>query len=232
MQIGVGLVIKGNEQFIYEWLNSAEKIGNMIFVIDNGISDEARQKIINHRLVKHYYIQKNMGRNMSRDYQKLLDMMREENIDWAVNLDSDEIIPETNKEFLMGMLLNTKDESIGFPLFEMRNDDKHYVMINDMDGTLKDARLCHKCYKVLSHFKFNKKDKHGVSIPHNCKPGQVLPIVIQHYGHYTKELREEKRKAYGKNTFKDFCEHTNSWLEEDESKITIKKWEDNPIFKR
>ncbi len=40
----------------------------------------------------------------------------------------------------------------------------------------------------------------------------------------TKELREEKRNRIGH--IKDKDEHTQTWLEEDESKITINKWED------
>ena len=69
----------------------------------------------------------------------------------------------------------------------MRNDKKHFIG---------QPRICHKAYKILSHFEFNIKDKHGCSIPHNCKAGNIINIKLQHFGHMTKELRDEKRKKY------------------------------------
>lgn len=232
VKLCIGLVIKNNDAFVNKWIDSANRTGDIFIIIDNGISKESREKLINHPKTKYYFIQKELERNMSRDYQKILEIAREEDCTWIFNLDSDELVSEFDTNILMSTLLNTKDNSIGFPLFEMRGDDKHYVKVNDMDGTLKDARMCHKCYKVLSHFKFNEKDKHGTSIPHNCSPGQAINIPIQHFGHFSKALREEKRKMYGNESYKDFMEDKNSWLEEDESKITIKKWEDNPLYKK
>ena len=72
-----------------------------------------------------------MGRNQSRDYQKILEMAREEDCTWILNLDIDEYIPKFDMDYLLGHLLNTKDSSVGFPLFEMRDDDNHYVKVKD-----------------------------------------------------------------------------------------------------
>jgi len=225
--LAIGLVVKDGEQFIDKWIQSAEKIGDCWFIIDNGLAIPSRQKLINHPNTKRYLIQKDLERNMSRDYQKILEMAREEDCNWIWNLDIDEVVPEINHLELLGFLLNSTDDSIGFPLLEMRGDDKHFVMIKDCSTQLKHARICHKCYKVLSHFKFNEKDKHGVSIPHNCKAGGVIDIFIQHFGHYTKELREEKRQQYKTiNPGKDFQELDQSWMEDDDSKVVIKEWGD------
>jgi len=225
MKLAVGLVVQGGKEFIDQWLKSVEQFKCMIFVVDNDADSEVKVKLINHPQMKQYHIQKNMGRNQSRDYQKILEMAREEDVDWVWNLDIDEFIPNFNVNLLSDFLLNTKCTSIGLPLFEMREDDNHYVMITDCTPTLKDARLCHKIYKVQSHFEFNEKDVHGISIPHNCPSGDTFPLPIKHFGHYSKELREKKRNYYKEHSFKDLSEQNSTWLEEDESKITIKEFD-------
>jgi len=226
MKLAVGLIIKNGEQFVDKWIKSAERIADIFLIVDNGLKEGERKRLMNHSKTKQYLIQKNMGRNQSRDYQKILEMAREENCDWVWNLDIDEYVPEIDINQFRFYLLNCEDESIGFPLFEMRNDDKHYIAVKDTDGKYKHARLCHKCYKVLSHLEFDRRDIHGKSIPHNCKTGKAINVLIQHFGHYTKELREEKRKQYEGTSFKDLNEQNAPWLEEDEDKIIIKRWED------
>lgn len=226
MKIAVGLVVKGGNQFIDQWLECANKIADMMFVVDNGADELVRMKLLKCDKLKQYHLQKDMGRNQSRDYQKILEMAREEDCTWIFNLDIDEKIPsDFEMQSLQLYLLNTKDDSIGFPMFEMRGDDNHFVMAEDYTGELKPCRLVHKCYKILSHFKFNEKDVHGTSIPHNCTPGGMIPLPLQHYGHFTKELREEKRRQYVRKDFKDTREQSSSWLEEDDSKIVIKEYD-------
>ncbi len=224
MRLAIGLVVKNGKEFINRWVSCAEKMCHSIFVIDNGADKEVKEKLMNHKLVKQYLIQKDMGRNQSRDYQKILEMAREEDCQWVWNLDIDEYVPEINMNNFFLELLNTRDNSIGFPLFEMRNDDKHYIMVKEYDGTDKHARLVHKCYKTLSHFKFDEKDKHGTSIPHNCNPGMIIFYPIQHFGHYSKKMRDEKRKTFKEEKFKDKSEQEAIWMEEDESKIIIKEF--------
>jgi len=224
MKLAVGLVVQGGKEFIDKWIECAIKIADVIFVVDNGADIEVRNKLIDLVKVKQYLYQKDMGRNQSRDYQKILDMAREEDCTWVINLDIDELFAEFDIEALKNYLLNTKDASIGFPLLEMRNDDNHYIMIKDSDGTFKQARLCHKCYKILSHFKFNEKDIHGASIPHNCTPGAMVPLPIKHFGHYTKEMREEKKSQYIKNEFKDLHEQDATWMKED-NEVEIREFD-------
>lgn len=225
MKLGIGLIVKGGEEFIEKWIKAIEKFADIILVIDNGADILVRNWLITHPKIKQYHIQKNMDRNQSRDYQKILEMAREEECNWIWNIDIDEIVEDFVKLLFESHLLNTKDTSVGFPLFEMRDDEKHYVMVRDGDSSLKHARLVHKCYKVLSHFKFDEKDIHGCSIPHNCTPGEMYPILIKHFGHYTKKLREEKRKQFATEEYKDKAESYNTWLEEDPKKIVIKEWE-------
>ncbi|MHA1868731.1 MAG: hypothetical protein ACTSXD_11860 [Candidatus Heimdallarchaeaceae archaeon] len=226
MKLGVGLVVKGGEQFIEKWLECAEKIADVILVVHNDANAEVMENLFNSPKLKQYHYQKNMGRNMSRDYQKILEMAREENCDWLWNIDIDEYVPDINVDAFKNYLINSRDQSISFPFFEMRNDDKHYIMLRDpFTGKLKQARLCHKCYRVLSHLKFNEKDKHGNSIPHNCIPGKPIGIPVQHFGHYTRELRDEKRKQYDTKSFKDTKEQVADWMKEDDE-VIIKKWED------
>lgn len=223
MKLVIGLVVKGGKQFIDKWISTIEKIKCGIIVVDNGADKEVRDKLINHKYILQYHIQNGKERNQSRDYQKILDMAREEDATWIWNLDIDECVIEINIDDFVSYLLNTKDESIGLPLFEMRNDDQHYVMITDADGTLKHGRLCHKIYKSLSHFAFNQNDKHGTSIPHNCKPGEMYFLLVQHYGHLTKEQRDQKRKEYKEFNFKNLSELQGNWMKED-NEIVIKEW--------
>ena len=225
MKLIIGLVVKGGKEFIDKWVESIERIGCDYIVIDNGADKIVRDKLINHPKMLQYHIQKFPNRNQSRDYQKILEMAREEKADWIWNLDVDECVPEINIDMLMFNILNCTSQSIGFPLIEMRNDDQHYVMIKESDGSLKNGRLVHKAFKVLSHFEFDKNDTHGCSIPHNCQREKgYIPIIIQHFGHMTKELRKEKRERLGHS--KDNDEQLQTWMEENESKITIKPMED------
>ena len=225
MRILIGLVVKDGKDFIDKWIESIERIGCKFLVVDNGADYSVRQLLQSHPQMVQYHIQTFPNRNQSRDYQKILEMAKEEKADWVWNLDIDEIVPYFNVDRFNYILLNSDCPSIGLPLVEMRNDDKHYVQIMDGDSTLKDGRLVHKIYKTLSHFAFDKNDIHGCSIPHNCeRQKHHINLLIQHFGHYTKELREQKREREGHT--KDEDEHLQTWMREDESKITIKKWED------
>ena len=222
IKLAIGLVVKGGGEYIDQWLKSIEKLADVILVVDNDADDKVKDTLIIHPKVKQYLIQKNMERNMSRDYQKVLDMAREEDCNWILNLDIDETLIEFDPDILKQYLLNVKETSVGFPLFEMRGDDNHYVMIKDCSPNLKHARLCHKCYKVQAHFEFNQKDIHGNSIPHNCLPGQMIPISIKHYGHLTKKSIIKKLKYYKEHSFKDMEELGATWMEIDDNKVEIK----------
>ena len=227
MRLGVGLVIKNGDEFIEKWLESADRIADVIFVVDNDGTTLSTAMLTSHPKVKYYKLQKGLERNMSRDYQQLLNMAREENVDWLWNIDVDEIVPFFDKREMTQMLVNSRSESIGFPLFEMRDDDKHYVRVKEADGAYKDARGVHKCFKVLSHLEYNLKDRHGRSIPHNCKVDILANIPIQHFGHMTKKLRDEKRKFYknesnNNQNFSDASENFAEWMKEEPKEIV--KW--------
>jgi len=188
-EIACGLVVKGGKEFIDKWKNNIP-LFDMIFVIDNGADKEVKEALMNNCKVKQYLMQ-NTYRNSSRDYQKLLNMAREEKCKWIWMVDIDEEIIGTSNQQIKEFLINNNDESGAFPLVEMRNDENHYVTYRG-----KDARGCHKVFKPLSHFKYDLEDTHGSAIPPNCNLGNVIPILIKHYGHMTKEMREKKRKQY------------------------------------
>jgi hypothetical protein len=219
-KIAIGLVVKEGKEFIKQWLECAEKIADEIYVIDNGADFDVFDELTNCPKVKYYLMQKGLERNMSRDYQKILDIAREENCDWVLNLDIDEYIRYIPIHMFKDYLNDSTDFSIAFPMIEMRNDNQHFVKINDSSGDLKLARMVHKCYKVVSHFKFDIRDKHGCSIPHNCpRTKQAINIIIEHYGHMTKGLRDKKREKIGYE--KDGDELKGSWMEDDDSKVII-----------
>jgi len=223
MKLVIGLVVKEGVEFIEQWVECIERLKCDIIVVDNGADKEIKERLIYHPQVIQYHIQNFPGRNQSRDYQKILDMAREEKADWIWNLDIDEYVSELNIDNLLQFLLNCSLPSAGLPLIEMRNDNEHYVMVKEANGELRNGRLVHKIYKTLSHFAFDKNDIHGCSIPHNCpREKNFIPILVQHYGHYTKELRDQKRKRSGHD--KDIDEYQQTWFEEDKSKITIKSW--------
>ncbi len=237
LKICIGLVVKGGKQFINKWIESAERCGDCIVVVDNDADEEVRNKLINHLMVKHYHIQKYPNRNMSRDYQKILDYAREEKCQWCWIMDMDKFVPEFDVDNLKALLMDTKDQSVGFPLFECRNDFDHYVMIKDKDGTMKHARLAHEMYKVLSHFAYDVSDEHSGVIPQNCTPGDAfIWTPIHHYGHMTKELREEKRQKYIKDkeeyNYDDKGELVSTWMSENESEIEVRPFKELNIIQK
>jgi len=230
-KIAIGLVVRGGKEFINEWIESAERSGDVILVVDNDADDEVREKLINHPKVVQYHKQHFKNRNMSRDYQKILDMAREEKCQWVWLLDHDKYVPEFNLNSFRTYLLNTFDKSIGFPLFEMRNDEDHYVMLPKKGENDKHARMSHEMYKVQSHFAYDIQDEHSGVIPQNCTPSeQNVNVMIKHFGHMTKKLREEKRQKYindkEKFGYDDKGELKAIWMEEDESKLDIREFKD------
>lgn len=230
-KIAVGLVVKGGKQFIDKWIESAERCGNCILVVDNNADKEVREKLITHPKVVQYHKQNFEKRNMSRDYQKILDMAREEKCQWVWIMDHDKYVLDFNMYALRDYLINTRDQSIGFPLFEMRNDENHYVLIPGNDGKDKHARMSHEMYKVLSHFKYDIQDEHSGVIPQNCIPSEKsINVPILHFGHMTKKLREEKRQKYIQDKkefgYDDKGELSAPWMIEDENKVKIKKISD------
>lgn len=234
VRIGVGLVGINGKNFISDWIESADRCGDCFLVVDNGIDREAREKIIKHPKTKHYHIQHYPYRNMSRDYQKILEYAREEKCQWVWIMDFDKLVSEVDIVELKSFLLDTNVESVSFPLFECRNDIDHYVMVKDKNNVPKHARLSHEMYRVKSHFEYDTRDEHSGVLPQNCKCEDcLLWIPIKHLGHMTKELREEKRQKYIKDKemfgYDDKGELTSEWLCEDESKITIKKFSDFKI---
>ena len=230
MRLAIGLVVKGGKEFINKYIKSIERIKEMVLVIDNGADPIVRKKLLNHPQVKQYHIQRDMTRNMSRDYQKILEMDREENVTWLWMLDIDEVVSEIEMNPLIFYLANTKDVSVGMPFFEMRNDDKHYIMISIAGYSDSHARTCHKLFKVLSHFEFNIKDYHGCPIPQNCAPGAIINIPVQHYGHLTKKLRQQKQNCYTED-IEDKSELQGTWMMDDD-KVKIKKWRNRPNKQR
>jgi len=163
-KIAIGLVVKGGKQFIDQWIESAKRCGDIILVIDNDADPEVREKLINHPKVFQYHRQHFEKRNMSRDYQKILEMAREEKCQWVWIMDHDKYVPEFDMDSLRHYLLNTHDQSVGFPLFEMRNDDDHYVMIPKKGEVDKHARMSHEMYKVQSHFAYDIKRRKTTKI--------------------------------------------------------------------
>lgn len=235
IKIAIGLVVRGGKQFIDGWIESANRMGDVIFVIDNEADEKVKNVLINHPKVKEYHIQKGKKRNMSRDYQKILDYAKEHKCHWVWIMDIDKYVPPIPKKLyhvLKDYMLNTKEDSIGFPLFEMRGDKNHYIMIPEKQtGELKHARLSHEAYKVQSHFAYDIRDEHSGVIPQNCKPSEgFVTIPIHHYGHMTPELREEKRQKYIKDAldygYNDKGELESAWMSENDEELTIKKWED------
>ena len=186
-------------------------------------------------MTKQYHFQNYPIRNMSRDYNKILEYAHEEKCKWVWLIDFDEYIPEIELYRFKGMLLNCKSDCVSFPLFEMRGDINHYIMVKDMDGSLKHARKCHKCYKVLPHTAYTVNDEHSAVIPDTCLfRDEIYWFPILHLGHMTKNLREEKRKMYSKDMeefgYDDKGELQSNWLTENEEELEIKKYDIN-VFK-
>ena len=211
MKIACGLVVKNGKEFINQWIKCAEQFDE-IYVIDNYADKEVRDILFKHPKIKHYHIQKT-HRNFSRDCQKLLDIAKEEKADWLWILDIDEEIYNFNIDILKGYIDTIFDQSIGVLLLEMWNDPEHFITMKGFD-----ERVCHKCFKVLSHLEYDLNDTHGGSLPPNCMQGAVTSLIVKHYGHMNKKLRDEKRKMYkefAKTNPIDQAELDAPWMKED-----------------
>ena len=198
MKIGIGLVIGDvpksvKNMFFENYGNMSINIADILFVIDN-TKDGIKDIIKTWKFQTISYIKnEDNSRNMSRDYQKILNMARFYNCDWLFLLDIDEVLTGIIKEDVIEAIQNNPVyESFGFTLYEMVNDFKHYIPLSKKQ----DFRVCHKLFKTSPHLFFNIYDKHGQCMPHNCPAGPILKSKLLHFGHFNKELRDFKKKQY------------------------------------
>ena len=219
-KIIIGLVCGNGKQWVEKWYEQAHRIGDDIIVIDNS-TDGTGEYFLNKPKVAFYLKNKYNDRHMSRDYQRILDLARSIGATWIFNLDLDEFVSPTCTNYNFLELVNNTTgvgyaSTYGFILFEMIDDDQHFMK------TEYDCRLVHKFYKVLSHYKYDLTDKHGSSIPHNIETlGPCVNFKIQHFGHYTKELRDQKINMYTNGSKKDKEEIFSPYLT---GEYTIQKW--------
>jgi hypothetical protein len=230
MKIIIGLVV-GNlseeyrKKWTERWYIQALRLGDEIIVIDNS-TDGTGEYFLNKPRVAFYLKQKHNERHMNRDYQRILDLGRSIKAEWILNIDIDEIIdPIADYDSLQYMIGGNSTpfefhNNYRFLLFEMRDDENHYVQISG-----KDCRPVSKFYKVMTHLQFDMNNIHGSSVPENLEVGPIMNIKVKHLGHMTKDLREEKRNRYKLSSEKDILEQNADWLKEEG--VTIKEMKEN-----
>ncbi len=116
-KICIGLVVTQGKEFLDTWLDTVNRFGDFICVVDNDADPEVREAILKHPKLKQYRIQKKDKVNMSRDYQQILDMARDEHADWVWILDIDKYIPEVDNEVIKNFLIDYNGQSLGYALF-------------------------------------------------------------------------------------------------------------------
>lgn len=219
MRLIIGLVVgnvmeKYRKNWCERWYKQALRLGTDIIVIDNS-TDGTGEFFLNREKVIYYLKQSYNQRNMNRDYQTILNLTRIIHGDWILNIDIDEEYePNITLDKLLyiinGNLEGKYYSSYKFILYDMREDEIHYSLLNG-----KDCRAVCKIFKVMPHLQYDLYNVHGTPVPENLEDGPILNIKIKHYGHWTKELREEKRKCYNTTMDRDLLEQNADWLKDE-----------------
>jgi O-antigen biosynthesis protein len=197
--------IKNEERWIRKSLESASQICESIVILDDGSTDNTVKICKEFDIVKKIQTQKNESMDIVRDANKILKMAMNQNPDFLLRLDGDEIIQPKIRDSLEEEinLLYPESSIFEFQSFHLWDKPNQYRS----DGMY--PNLWHPILLRLKNqpndlkfLPYSGSKLHPSLIPTNAI-GWEKPIrskvKIFHYGNYDEALRQRKYKFYTTN---------------------------------
>lgn len=201
-KITLALTVRNEaDKFIKRMLTHAMKYVSNIVILDDASTDntiDVCEDILKDFPHKIYKNDEPMMMNLkeSESKKKLWDLTINENPDWILLLDADEIFEDWGIEVLPNIVNDPNFDAYYFKIYHMWEDDYHYRV----DGLWNpvDYRIYLLRYQPNFDYKWSDMGLHCYRHPYNAyeMPGCFCYVRLRHYGHFTKEIRSAKFKRY------------------------------------
>ena len=231
------LRIKNEEDWIISTLEKASPLVAGFIILDDGSTDRTQELCKSFPKVLRYVYQNEPVKDEARDKDKLLDMALDEDPDWILALDGDELLEDAASSIILREIVACPQQvtALGFNFLYMWNDHDKYRV----DGKYQNLRHP-RLFKVKGlgidprKLKFKTTD-HGAnfhcgSIPANL-PGEVryIDLNVKHYGYFERQQRERKKAFYVRNdpdnAAKGYYDHLTS-----EDGMELLLWQERTFF--
>ena len=198
------LRIKNEEDWIIATLEKASPLVAGFIILDDGSTDRTQELCKSFPKVLRYVYQDEPVKDEARDKDKLLNWALDENPDWILALDGDELLEDVSPLVILHEIAVCPQQvtALGFNFLYMWDDHDKYRV----DGKYQNLRHP-RLFKVKGlgidprKLRFKTTD-HGAnfhcgSVPANL-PGEVVfvDVNVKHYGYFKKEQRERKKTFY------------------------------------
>lgn len=200
--ITLSMIIRNEaDKFIRRMLTHAMKYVSNIVILDDASTDntiEVCEEVLKDFPHKIYKNDESMFQNLkeSECRKKLWNLTINENPDWILLLDADEIFEDWGITVLPQIINDVNFDAYYFKMYHMWEDDNHYRV----DGLWKpaDYRIYLLRYQPNYEYKWDNMPIHCYRHPFNVygMPGCYCYVRLKHYGHFTKEIRIDKYKRY------------------------------------
>jgi 2-polyprenyl-3-methyl-5-hydroxy-6-metoxy-1,4-benzoquinol methylase len=196
--------IKNEEEYIEQTLQMAAKVADGFVILDDGSTDRTPELCRSHPKVIRYEYQKEPITDEARDKNRLLGMALDENPDWLLALDGDEVLEDIAPYILRREIASVPPDVTVFTFNFLYMWDNHYsYRVDGRYTNLRHPRLFRVsdlgidssalCFTATG----NGGNFHCGSVPSNI-PGKArhLDLNVKHYGYFSREQRERKLAFY------------------------------------
>ena len=223
--------IKNEEQWIAPVLEAASRVADSFVILDDGSTDRTPEICRAHPKVVRYEYQSRKSLDEARDKDLLLRWALDENPDWILALDGDEVLEDVAGTTIRREIALCPPEvtCLGFHWLYMWNSPDQYRVDGKYDSPAL-PRLFRVTGLGLDPRKLRiRRTEHGGnlhcgSIPGNL-PGLVryIDVYVKHYGYLDRSERETRQEFYEQHdphcASKGSYEHLTS-----EEGMILKQW--------
>jgi O-antigen biosynthesis protein len=198
--------VKNEERWIQKSLESISDLCSKIVILDDGSTDNTVEVCQSFSNVVDIYQQKDLQIDEHRDRTRLLKMALDQDPDYLLTMDGDEVILPTSKDILLEEINVLYPQKFMFQFqflymwdkFNQYRYDGLYSNIwqnrlMKIKGQSKD--LSFKTSKYGSNFHMGSLPSNTIDYENSIKSN----VKILHYGYFDQKLRETKFEFYSKN---------------------------------